>query len=328
MKKTPILLPLACAISALLGQAVSVHAEEQPLRVEPVMSVRHSEPGLDVWYKLGRQHQENKRFDLASEAYRHVLDSDAGNIDARNALATVYSQQQRYDEAVAEFETLLRANPRLGYVHNNLGYTYLMKADYPKAISAFASALALEPGNARAYGNLALAYERFSSMPAAAAPISAVATAAPAAQAEQPKAQDSSGPTAADTTAATDAAKAEDTAPAPAARQQALQGIEIEITNGTRDAKLGEYLANALRQEGATVTRVAGLKPYTQRRNVIFYRDGFYKQALAVSRTFATPPALINNTHNRASSDQSGVRLVLGSAALQTAQTAGSAVSN
>jgi Flp pilus assembly protein TadD len=327
MKKTHILLPLACSIPVLLGQAGPVHASEQALRVEPVMSVRHSEPGLEVWYKLGRLHQENKRLDLAGEAFRHVLDNDAANIDARNALATVYSQQNRFDEALAEFQALLQANPGLAYVHNNLGYTYLLKADYRKAISAFGNAIALEPGNSRAFGNLALAYGRLGDVAAVTAPVPAAATPAPAplAQAEQPKEPEQSAPAAADQPAAVAqavVAQAAEAASPVNAGQPALNGIVMQISNGTRDAKLGEYLANALRQQGVTITRVTGLKPYTQRRNVILYRDGFYPQALALSRSFSIPPALVNNTHSRAPSDKSDVRLVLGKRALQSSEVA------
>jgi tetratricopeptide (TPR) repeat protein len=94
MKKTTILLPLACSISALLGTIAVAHAEEA-LRVEPVMVVRHSELSTDAWYQLGRHHQENKRLDQAVEAYRKVLEKDPAHVDARNALATVYSQQNR-----------------------------------------------------------------------------------------------------------------------------------------------------------------------------------------------------------------------------------------
>lgn len=100
--------------------------------------------------------------------------------------------------------------------------------------------------------------------------------------------------------------------------QPALAGIVIEISNGTRDTGLGEFVADALRQEGATVTRVAGLKPYTQRRNVILYREGFHDQALAVSRRFTNPPVVVADTSTRSGSDRPNMRLVLGKSALQS----------
>jgi Flp pilus assembly protein TadD len=309
MKKIDIMLPLACSISILLGLTASAHAQEleQPLRVEPVMSIKHSEPGLEVWYKIGRFHQQNKRFDLAVQAYRQVLDHEPGNVDARNALASVYSLQNRFDEAVAEYETLLQANPKLSYVYNNLGYAYYLKADYLNAASAFGNAIALEPRNRRAFGNLVQAYEHIGD------------TESTPTQAEQKKTESGASVTTASVAGAATANATSQTDAAPLA----LNGIVLEIANGTPDAKLGEYLANALREEGATVTRVTEMKPATQRRNVIQYRDGFYKQALALSRSFTNPPALVNYTNSSTSFVKPNVRLVLGKEALQSPSAAG-----
>jgi len=122
--------------------------------------------------------------------------------------------------------------------------------------------------------------------------------------------------------AASPAAQPSAVAPTPNAAAPALAGIVIEIANGTRDTGLGEYVAKGLRLDGATVVRVTGLKPYTQRRNVIFYREGFHEQALAVSRRFANPPAVVAGERGHAGSDQPQMRLVLGKSALQSTQAA------
>ena len=62
------------------------------------------------------------------------------------------------------------------------------------------------------------------------------------------------------------------------------------------------------------MSKIAPLTPYTQHRTVILYRDGFRNQAIELSRSFAVPPAIVNNTHTRLASDTSNVRLVLGKA--------------
>jgi tetratricopeptide (TPR) repeat protein len=238
-------------------------------------------------------------------------------------------------------------------VHNNLGYTYLLKTDYLKAISEFGSAISIEPANEHAFGNLSLAYGHLggadkaqaATTPAApqapvqtaqaepaapVAPVAPVTEAAPAAQLAEtaqaaptepaPQAAQEAAPTEAPQVAQAEPAT---TAAAPAGEERpSLTGLTIEISNGTRDQQLGESLATALRQEGVTVTRVAAMKPYTQRRNVILYRDGYYKQAQALSRSFTIPPALVNNTHSRDRSDESNIRLVLGKSALQTPDVA------
>jgi tetratricopeptide (TPR) repeat protein len=338
MKKTYLLLPLACSVSVL--QAVApVYAEEPAMRVEPVMSVRHSEPGIDVWYRIGRHHQDENRLDLAADAYRQVLAEDTGHADARNALATVYFLQNRVDEAIAEFRAVLQTHPRLSYVHNNLGYAYLLKTDYLKAIAELGNAIALQPGDARAFGNLALAYQRLgeadntrtalrqqSESAAPAAAPNAVAPDAPA-QAIQMAKTEQTGQTEqtaqiAETGQMAETAQAAADLQPPRSELAARDGIAIEIANGTRDEQLAQKIADELRQDGITVTRVTELKPYTQRRTVILYRDGFYKHALELSHSFSVPPALVNNTRTRDPSDKSNVRLVLGKSAVQAAAVA------
>lgn len=326
MKTKNLLLPLACGISALTAHVAPAFAQGEQMRVEPVMSVRHSAPDVDAWYSLGRHHQQANRLDLAADAYRRVLASQSGHVEARNALAVVYSLQDKFDEAIGEFQALLQDNPALAHVHNNLGYTYYLQSQYRKAVASFGNAIALEPGNARAFGNLALAYSR---LPAAEAAAGDAGRAAPGATASTAATQDAvaSSPAAEPAPQAAALSTVADTssdAASPAAERglPSLNGITIEIANGTRNTRLAQDLATALRAEGAIVARVAELKPYTQRRNVILYRDGYYKQALALSKRFTVPPAVVNNTRRRAASDKSTVRLVIGRAALPAAAAA------
>jgi len=304
MKKIHTLLPLLCSAAILQAYA----AESAP-RIEPVMSVRHSDSTPAAWYAVGRYQQEQKRLDLAADAYGQMLAKEPENTDARNALATVHASQNRLDDAIAEFEAVLKEHPELAYVRNNLGYAYFLKQNYRSAVSELGRAIALEPENARAFGNLVMAYEKLKTASAAAPVVAAAAVpAAPQKKAETPAASTPAAP------AAEQAA-----APAPQAAAQEAKPIRIEIANGTRDEQLGQGMADALRQNGVEVTEVTPLKPYTQKRTVILYRDGFREQALALSRKFATPPAMVNNTRTRPSSDRSEVRLVLGSSAAQAA---------
>lgn len=329
MKKPTILLQLAGAAAILAGHAVPAAAQQfQDMKVEPVMAVRHSLPGVDAWYQLGRQHQEGDRLDQARDAFLQVLEQEPDHVNARNALGAVYSMQGKLDEAVAQFQKVLASHPGLPYVYNNLGFAYYLKNDYPKAVIAFANALVLEPHNARAYGNLNQAYAL---LPPAAAALPKTAgpaeTAAPAAmQPSMASAPGSATPSVVNPLAAaalpapTRAAPASPPQePAPAA-EPAAAGVTIEIANGTPDPRLAEYLAEALRRDGVAVSRVTELKPHTQRRTVIFYRDGFRDHALALSRAFALPTTVENNTRTRSPSDSSDVRLVLGRSALEALQ--------
>ncbi|MEN3291498.1 MAG: hypothetical protein V7642_751 [Burkholderiales bacterium] len=332
MKTYAKLLPLVCGVSVLQACMSLAYAAPTTMSVEPVMVVRHSEPGIDTWYVLGRHHQRNNRLDRAAEAYRHVLAHDARHAAARNALATVYSMQGRFDEAVAEFQTVLRENPGLAYVHSNLGYAYYLKKDYPAAVATLGTALSLEPANTRAFGNLALAYGKIDATgsPGSSAP-RAPASALTQAPQESGEA-DLAAPLAVEEVLAQSPDQQADAAPAteqvapPASTPILATGIAIEIANGTREAQLAERLSVELQREGVTVTRVTPLKPHTQRRTVILYRDGFRAQALELSRSFAAPPAVVNNTRTRKPHDKSNIRLVLGKSAAQATVVANAGV--
>lgn len=107
------------------------------------------------------------------------------------------------------------------------------------------------------------------------------------------------------------AAPAASAAPvAPAASR-----ARIEITDGTGVDGLAQDVAAALEQAGIAVAKTANMPSGSQRRTVIFYRNGFEGEARRLSLVFAQPPALVNNTRPHNGMDDYDVRLVLGSAA-------------
>ena len=300
------LLSLLCA-SILQAYPCLGRAEQAALRIEPAVSIRHSDNSADGFYRLGRYHQGENRLDEAMDAYRVALAEDGEHIGARNALAAVFAAQSRFDEALAEFHTILQRHPDLAYVHNNLGYANFLKNDYPAALAEIGTAIALDPANARAFGNLALVHEKLGDGAKARAALRRAAAAKPGGEAQladAPPPQTSPAlPSAAATPKQPDQAK------------NILESPDIEIANGTPNAGFASAMSEALTRDGVIVSRITDLKPYTQHRTVILYRDGFYKQAVELSRRFAVPPAIVNNTHTRKPSDQSGVRLVLGKTA-------------
>ncbi|OWW21248.1 LytR C-terminal domain-containing protein [Noviherbaspirillum denitrificans] len=107
--------------------------------------------------------------------------------------------------------------------------------------------------------------------------------------------------------------------PAPAVpaapAQQVASSARIAIADGTGVDGLAKDIAVAMEQAGMAVAKTASLSAGSQRRTVIFYRDGFEEEARRLSRVFAQPPALVANTHPGGSADDYDVRLVLGSAA-------------
>ena len=103
-----------------------------------------------------------------------------------------------------------------------------------------------------------------------------------------------------------EAAAAPVTAAAPALR--------IEISDGTGIEGFAKGVVQQLEQAGMTVSATAAMAGM-QKRNVIFFRDGFEEDALRLSKLFIRPPVLVNNTNTRKPSETADVRLVLGSAA-------------
>ncbi|RZI42422.1 tetratricopeptide repeat protein [Herbaspirillum sp. HC18] len=317
MKKTNAL--LVCGVSLLQACQTPSTAPETAMRIEPVTVVRHAVDTADGMYRLGRHHQNENRLDQAAEAYRGALAKDPDHVEARNALATVYAAQGKSDEAIAEFQAVLQKHPALPHVYNNLGYVHYMKKDYGAAIADFGQAIALDPANPRAFANLALVHEQmgdtakaraaskhasaFGGFAASSSMLAArPASAAPRAESPAPK-------------AIVKAAEGEPVKSQPSAA--AGEKIAIDIANGTRDNALASDIAVRLIGNGFAIRKVSPLKPYTQQRTVILYRDGYHKQALELSRSFAVPPAVVNNTRTRRASDTSTVRLVLGKATMK-----------
>ena len=329
MKKTKVLLPLVCGMSLLQGCQTMNPAQETAMRIEPVTAIRHAGHTADGLYQMGRIYQNEKRLDQAAEAYRSALVKDPEHVEARNALATVYAAQGKFDESVVEFQGVLHKSPALTHVYNNLGYTHFLKKDYTAAISDFGQAIALDPANARAFANLALVHEQLGNSAKSRAashlastfgrlpvPTPVIATASTQ-SASSPTAELK---TAEATTAEATTAEATDaeatSAEAKISIRQAVTppGIVVEIANGTRDNGLAASIADRLHDNGFAVSKISPLAPYTQHRTVILYRDGFRNQALELRRSFAVPPAIVNNTRTRSASDTSDVRLVLGKA--------------
>lgn len=320
------LIPMACSIAFLQAWSPASHAAEPALRVEPLVSVHHSERSADGLYQLGKHHQGAHKIEEAIEAYQAALAIDASHVDARNGLAAAYSAQRRFDAALEELRTALQAHGKLSYLHANLGYTHYLMEDYPAALAELGNAIALDPANARAFGNLALVHERMGASDKArfASLQGAAALSAPAAAAREATASITPQPAAPSAPAMlTASAVSADVLPPPAqaaaplvqAEQQHETGFAIEIANGTPHPQRATEMAGTLRRLGFAVGASTELRPFTQQRTVILYRDGFLQQALALRRSFAVPPAVVNNTRTRKPSDSSAVRLVLGNSA-------------
>ncbi|MBA5606937.1 tetratricopeptide repeat protein, partial [Duganella sp. FT3S] len=172
----PNLKPIVVAVAgAAMLSACGSPAVRQSLQVQGVQRVSQStEQSAASWYRLGKYHQERGQLSLALGAYAQSLALDAGQLDARNAVAAIDAQQGRLADARDALQRLVADYPGEAQPLNNLGYVYYLMGDYPAAIATLQRAVALEP-NGRAYYNLVQAQ----TAARAGAPASALATATP-----------------------------------------------------------------------------------------------------------------------------------------------------
>lgn len=111
-------------------------------------------------YRLACHFQERKRYELAIEEFKKVIQIDPTFERAYNGMGVSYDMLGQYHRAVQSYTTALALNPDLHYVHNNLGYSYLLQGDLDSAIEAFRLAVVLNNTNKRYHNNLGLAYAK------------------------------------------------------------------------------------------------------------------------------------------------------------------------
>ena len=152
----PRLRPIAAFLlgSALLPGCVTPPAKPQ-MAVKPVMKIRHAALGSSAaQYELGRYYQARGDLDLALRVYVQVLTFDSRNVEVRNAMATIYSQQGRFAEAESTLREAVAQSPDAAYLHNNLGYLHHLQGHHEAAIEELRTAINLDPKNEWARNNL------------------------------------------------------------------------------------------------------------------------------------------------------------------------------
>jgi tetratricopeptide (TPR) repeat protein len=338
---------LLCAAPGLLSCSSSALAPPQPMRVEPLLQVTHSNNTALGLYQLGRYYQGQNRLELAEQAYRKALALKVDFVDAHSALGTVYARQGKFEEAINEFNSVLEIAPQLAQIYNNLGYTHYLQGKYEAAIAAFDKATLLEPGNARTFNNLGAAYEKLGndgkarSAYARAAELSTpmpqpetvseIARAderqslpAPATSPAVHLTPASQGRAVELPVAASGQQLAIDPAVMPPSQSELHVGasrdeaamvasgkpFRFQITNGNGTPALAKRFRDALMSGGLPKSRLANLKPYQQKQTVVLYREGFRDEALRVSAYFAKAPSTIRDAAQLDSATD--VRLVLG----------------
>jgi Tfp pilus assembly protein PilF len=147
--------PIVLVLSAGLLQACASPLATQEISMQPVLRIRHSsDQAAATYYQLGKYHHERDNLDLARAAYVHSIALDGRQMEARNALATISSQQGKLDEAKSILQLLVKDYPGVAHLYNNLGYVYYMQGQFKAAVDTLERAIMLDSKNERAHNNL------------------------------------------------------------------------------------------------------------------------------------------------------------------------------
>ena len=279
--------PIAAFVlgSALLPACVGP-AAKPPMTIKPVTEIRHAAgASAAAYYERGAYYQTRGDLDLALGAYVQALTLDGRHVEARNAVATIYSQQGKFNEAESTLREVIAQNPGAAYLHNNLGYIHYLQGKHEAAITELRTAISLEPKNEWARNNLEMAQAALAARfdgpakHAKIAPVQATATA-------EGFQIWSDGERSDDNMKAT-ASVASRAAPeiakpiVPVHTPVAVAGGEfrLEISNGNGMTGLAKRVSQFLGRQGIPVYRLTNQPPYRQVKTEIQYREGFQQQA-------------------------------------------------
>ncbi len=107
--------------------------------------------------ELGLQHHSAGRLEQAEAAYRELLASDPGNIDALHFLGVAAYQRGAHAQAEELISRALLGNASNAPAHNNLGNALDAQGKLAEAIRCYERAIALQPDYGDALANLAAA---------------------------------------------------------------------------------------------------------------------------------------------------------------------------
>lgn len=188
--------PVASAEEAYQnGDAALRSGDQDRALFEYIRGLRLEEkPEPNVLYKVGSIHHGRGNYQLATMAYRWVLEEQALHVEAGTGMGLILLEQRQYDAArehlrlvvssgrapwrahnglgviadmhsefkAAEdhYRDALQANPNSPIVFNNLGYSRYLAGDWDGAAGALQNALRINGNYERAWRNLGLVYAR------------------------------------------------------------------------------------------------------------------------------------------------------------------------
>ncbi len=102
-------------------------------------------------FQQGQKAIQSGNFSRAEKLYLDILKIDSGIIDAKNALAFVYTISKQHAKAIKQLQDLLKFNPNDANIHHNLANNLLEEQQYDNAISHYQTAMKLNPNFADSY---------------------------------------------------------------------------------------------------------------------------------------------------------------------------------
>lgn len=147
----------AILLTFALLPACTATAPTLQMTIQPYSEIKHSTGASNGHYERGKHYQMQGKRELAMASYEQALKLDRRHAEARNALATMYSEQGRYAEAESLLREGIAQSPAAAYLHNNLGYIYFLQGKQMAAIEKFRTAISLDRRHEWAGNNLARA---------------------------------------------------------------------------------------------------------------------------------------------------------------------------
>lgn len=113
--------------------------------MQKAISLQPASP--ELYYALGQIDAALNNADSAENDFRHALDYDQKNTDARLSLANLYYHQKNYKRALNQLDSLKQLAPRLAEADGLSSLIYQDMGDTVKAISEMKAAVAKAPDN-------------------------------------------------------------------------------------------------------------------------------------------------------------------------------------
>lgn len=105
---------------------------------------------LEAYDLYGRLCIETEAYEEAESAYRHILQYDNEDPNARYMLGVIYAKQSRWEEAIEEWERVIEISLEMDDAIRELGWAWNMLGNTERSILLLRKALELNPNNLQA----------------------------------------------------------------------------------------------------------------------------------------------------------------------------------